>query len=219
MAKFLPILGQLSGSIGDNTWSHNKGGPYVRKRGIPAKIPTAAQLAVRAIMASLSSQWSSALSSTERGEWNNWASTQPLAGPLGNTYLRSGQQAFVGLNARLVLNGGSFVALPPTTVAPPGQVTLGGTISAGSQLWTVATTPTPATSNQVIWQSLPLHLGVQSRFAEARRIAQMTTPATADTLGLVIPVQAGDLVTIWAQPIDATGQTSPPLRTDIVVGA
>src|SRR5438309_10637939 len=76
-AKLLPIHGQMSGSIADNTFSHNKGGQYVRQRRVPTNPNSVKQQAARTILATLSAAWRT-LSATNQQAWNNWAVVNPV---------------------------------------------------------------------------------------------------------------------------------------------
>src|SRR6267154_4350068 len=105
MAK-VNLVNPTSGSVGGITYSHNKGGAYIRKRSIPTNPQTTRQQTVRTILATLSSAWAS-LTSTQQGDWTTWAESHTIVDSLGLSIIMSGQQAFVQLNARVVDAGGT----------------------------------------------------------------------------------------------------------------
>lgn len=114
------IFTQASGSIGGATFSHNKGGMYVRSRAIPTDPNTQYQAAVRAILAQVSTGWRE-LASAVRAGWADYAAQTPITNALGDTVYLSGQQWYIaGMVPRL--NGGlSLVATAPET---PGMLEL-----------------------------------------------------------------------------------------------
>lgn len=78
MAKFTPtIAGEISGSIGAITFSHNRGGAYMRLRSIPVNPNTAAQSFIRTLQADLSNDWVTGLTQAQRDGWNLYDENLP----------------------------------------------------------------------------------------------------------------------------------------------
>lgn len=77
------ILTQASGSVGGATFSHNKGGMYIRARATPTNPNSPQQQAVRAIMAALTSHWLTTLTEGQRTDWATYADNVPLPDVLG----------------------------------------------------------------------------------------------------------------------------------------
>lgn len=77
------IVGQASGSIASLTFSHNRGGQYIRNRSIPTNPSTAQQQAVRNLVGTLTSRWQQTLTSAQRDAWNTYASNVPITDALG----------------------------------------------------------------------------------------------------------------------------------------
>lgn len=104
--KYLPSalgVGQLSGSAGAVTASHNRYGAYLRAHVIPVNPATAAQTAWRAIQANISQAWRG-LSAGQRADWNAYAvALPPRTDPLGSTYTLNGQTAFMSANSTVKL--------------------------------------------------------------------------------------------------------------------
>jgi hypothetical protein len=117
------IITEASGSVGGATYSHNRGGLYIRARAIPTNPNSPEQQAVRSIMADLTTKWSELLDAAEREAWDTYALNVPLPDTLGEPrnvgglgmYVRSNLQAIqaLGSSARLdvapiVFDLGSF---------------------------------------------------------------------------------------------------------------
>lgn len=133
MASFTPtIAGQMSGSIGAYTFSHNKGGPYVRLRSNPTQPNTIYQQYVKLLTGQFSTGWTTALSQAQRDAWGVYAANVPRPKPGGGTQYLTGLQHFIrsnvprlqgGLNAVLdapiVYNVGAFTNPNAAAGVPP----------------------------------------------------------------------------------------------------
>lgn len=82
--KFRPLLAtDLSGSLGGITASHNRAGAYFRNRAIPTDPATSYQVAVRNLVASLTSHWLNTLTDAQRAAWEVYANSVFLPDALG----------------------------------------------------------------------------------------------------------------------------------------
>lgn len=82
--KFKGILiGEASGSVGSNTFSHNRGGQYVRQRAVPTDPASVFQIAIRGFVAALTSGWNSTLTPAQRAAWDIYALNVLLPDTLG----------------------------------------------------------------------------------------------------------------------------------------
>lgn len=77
------LVTQASGSIGGVTFSHNRGGMYMRARSIPTDPATVQQTAIRGFVASLSSLWNGLLTPAQRLAWDIYALGTKLPDALG----------------------------------------------------------------------------------------------------------------------------------------
>lgn len=170
MAKFLAILGNISGSIGANTFSHNRGGSYVKRRSVPTNPNSNRQQDIRNILSSLSSNWSS-LSSANQNDWNTWAYWHPKIDPLGNAVSITGAQAYAGLNCRLLDSGESAIDTAPTITAPMGLTTFSIARTTDTTA-TVTFAPDPLGTDDKIqlWASLPFSGARNPNRAQARLV-------------------------------------------------
>lgn len=96
-----PVFSQASGSIAGITYSHNRGGLYIRARATPTNPNSAAQQTVRAVFADLAQRWSQILTQANRDLWSNYAANTPVTNRLGDPILLSGQQMFIRNNSVL----------------------------------------------------------------------------------------------------------------------
>ena len=145
-----PLAGAISGKVGGDVFSHNRGGAYVKSLTIPVDPNTQSQQNVRSILATQSSSWADQTAAV-RAAFENWAVQNPVINALGRSILLSGQQAFVQLNSRLALNGDTLLTEPPIINAPDGLATLvlDADIGIGDVDLTYTTTPTAA--NVKLW--------------------------------------------------------------------
>lgn len=213
MALILPTLGELSGSIRGNTYSHNKGGAYVRGRTIPTNPTSVKQSAARAILATLSSQWST-ITAGQRADWELWAGVNPVVNRLGQAFQRTGQQAFVGLNARLLQAGGTAVLTCPATTAPGDLLTLVVTATAPTGISAAfTTTPLAAGERLLLWQTLPQSAGTNPNRRQSRLVGYSAAAAATPAVFVSpYPAVVGNTTNFWGQRMDAAGQVSPGIR-------
>ena len=175
MAIFSPILGDLRGSIGDNTFSSNKGGPYVRRRGIPTNPQSSRQTQTRTHLGSLASHWTSTLNQAERDGWDVYAQGHPIKNSLGADILISGLAWFVKANARLLDAGEVAVETAPVGVAPAGLTAFSVDVSAITTAdVTFTVTPTAADQRIQLFASLPVSLGSLPNLAQCRLVGYST---------------------------------------------
>jgi len=114
MALILPIHGQMSGSIGGNTFARNKGGQYVRQRVIPTDPATPAQQTRRSVFAALTVAWSSSLTQDQRDAWDLYGANVATTNRLGQAIFLSGMNWFISANTMQNSIGGSFIEDGPT---------------------------------------------------------------------------------------------------------
>lgn len=113
---FKPLLiGELSGSVGALTASHNKGGSYIRSRVIPVNPGTVPQAIVRASMGQLAARWTNTLSPTQREAWDTYALNVPLLNRLGESVTVTGLNMYQRSNIPRLQNGLARQDDGPTT--------------------------------------------------------------------------------------------------------
>lgn len=123
-----------SGSLGGLTFSHNRGGMYMRARVVPTNPSTGPQNVARAAMASLSNRWANTLTQVQRDAWDVYAENTPLPGPLGDPRNVGGLGMYIRTNvprivvafaiiddAPLIFDVGSFSPLTAPTATDAGD--------------------------------------------------------------------------------------------------
>ena len=112
------IVSDIRGSIGDETYSRNQGGLYVKLRTGPTALPNANQLAITAAMTALSQAWSGTLTDAQRETWQTYAKRYPKANQWGQRTLHNGYNRFVAVNFPKYVQS-SAVAFESAPLAPP----------------------------------------------------------------------------------------------------
>jgi hypothetical protein len=142
MAHFKPILGNLSGSIASDCFSHNRYGAYVRNRTVPTDPSTSPQVVARASFSTFSSLWRG-ITESARQAWQNYASSTPKTNPFGDTVFLAGNAWFVAYNTLRTRLGLTPAGLPPTLIGlagDPGCVFTADS-TAGLELASIVTVP------------------------------------------------------------------------------
>lgn len=101
MARFLPLLGGLSGKLGGMVFANNFAGPYVRSYVKPVDPRSAAQVAVRGQFASAAGSYH-ALTDPQKGAWKAYATN--IFGP------KSGGINSTGINAYTAIRFSALMA-------------------------------------------------------------------------------------------------------------
>lgn len=108
------MVGDLSGSIGSTTASHNRFGPYFRNRVIPVNPNSTRQQEVRSLFATMVNLWNNTLTPAQRAAWDNWAANTTIQGKTGDPINITGQNAYVRFNVIRTQIGGTRVDIAPT---------------------------------------------------------------------------------------------------------
>jgi len=215
MAIFVPIHGNLRGSIGANTYSHNRGGDYVRRRVAPTNKNSTRQQSMRSFLSSLASQWSSLLTTEQRLAWNTWAAQQAKEGPLGNSINLTGINGFIWANTHVLDAGDTLLADPPVDVAPEALLTMSADVSALTTAdITFTDTPLGETLRAVLFMSLPQSGEAEPNFKQCRIVGYSAlAQASPWAATLPFPVLVDQKVIFFAAVYDnATGLFSQFLR-------
>jgi len=218
------VVGQISGSIAGTTYSHNKGGPYIRNRAIPTNPSSTKQLQRRADLATISTDWQNE-TAANRASWEEWARQNPIVNALGESILKSGHQAYVGLNTRILLASGTPISVPPVVARPDGFLTAvqAGDIGAGNVDFTF--TAALVAGNQVeLWAAVTNSAGITYvenlykfiAFSAVDQASPWSDQASIEAdLGTLI---VGQTLHIKAAQFDpANGQRSTFVRDDVVI--
>ena len=220
-----PVVAAASGSVGGTTYSHNRGGPYMRTRAIPVNPKSATQTAQRSYIASASAHWRD-LTSASVLAWVTWAQLHPVMNALGNSVTLSGHQAFVQLNTRMLHDGQSPLDVPPIDVLPQSVLSLSLTadIGAGSVEATWTPTPLAATERMIFYTAVVDSLGIKNVNSLYKYTARSAL-AAASPMDLEAQIQSywgtlrvGQRIFLRAHIFDTVSAlVSPPLSTSTAV--
>lgn len=97
MALFQAILGEIRGSIGNDTWSRNPSGAYIRQRTTPVNPNTPGQNDAKAALTGATGNWRF-LTQAQRNEWNLYADNTFTKNKLGETIKISGLAWYTAIN-------------------------------------------------------------------------------------------------------------------------
>jgi len=92
------LIAQASGSVAGNTFSHNRGGQYIRNRSTPTNPNSPAQIVIRTGLADLSQLWSSTLTVAQRAAWDTYAANVPVLNRLGDSIFLTGFNMYIRSN-------------------------------------------------------------------------------------------------------------------------
>jgi len=148
-----------SGSKAATTASRNASGQYYRTRAIPTQPRTAAQVAQRARLSSLSAGWRG-LTSTQIASWNAFGKSFTTVNSIGTTINLTGQQCYIKVNTVNLLNGDAVVSTPPALPVFVACTVTGLTATAGTQLLEAAGTSPASGTKYMMFVSPQLSAGV-----------------------------------------------------------
>lgn len=157
------MIADARGSVGGTTFSRNRSGMYTRNRVNPTNPNSTTQQQARNFMTQATQAWGN-LTALQRLGWNTYAANVPRTNPLGDSFLWSGQQAFVAANCMRLQVGLAILTTAPVinTAGPALGVTAG--VAAGGTAVVVTALPgytvTAAAAPLIIRASDPQNPGV-----------------------------------------------------------
>ncbi len=194
MAKFMAILGLLRGKISAVVFSHNKGGDYCRRLGVPTNNNSTRQQVVRGILGTLSPGFAG-LTDEQQTAWKNWAKENARTDPIGNSYMMTGHQAYVSCNCPLVDAALTIREDPPAKLVPTVLVVPTTTFTSPTAISVAFVGPTPAGNVIVAWMCAPQSGAGDPNIAQAFLIgysaADVVTP-----LVMTLPLAVADGQTV-----------------------
>jgi len=217
MAKFKPILGELSGKLAGSVFSHNGAGAYVRQKSTPTNQNSTRQQLVRSRMAYVSSAWQ-ALSDTQRGVWSNWGTLNTVTDSFGNTVALTGQQAYVQLNSRVLNNGGLLFVSPPATTNVTVPASFAATVTGPNTIAIVGAATLGAAYRYEVLVTPGTGAGRNPNFRAAKWAGASALAAGANfTITSAVPFTTGQYTNIFVRVTDIYGQSNTPTRVRVQV--
>jgi len=231
LVKFGGVAVDGRGSIAGNTFSKNRYGNYVRARTTPVNPKSDRQSAIRAIVANVSSRWSSVLTVAQRAAWSVFAAAIPAKNKLGEVIYLSGYNQFCKSNIAAVNAGNAIIIAAPTVLELPGEDTsFAATVDSGTGLISIAFDDArdwldEVGASLIVEMGLPKAAGVNffgGPWRSAGAIAgNDTTPPTSPDTSLTAPFTTGVGQKVWvrAKIQRADGRLSDWFRNSTIVGA
>lgn len=220
------VVGQISGSIGSQTYSHNRYGAYIRQRSVPVTSTTEYAQAAKGFLAAASSAWKS-LTAAQRLAWGLWSQNNPVTDVLGDKRVLTGHAAYVKLGCRVLRVGETLDTDPPVDPAPEALSTVSVTAAVGTPpTVSVVFTPTPQGAGVRVWVYAAKVESAGIEFIQ-NRLRLVYEGSAAETSPIAIGTvcaarlgtfQAGETLHVQALAMDEdTGLISPPLRASAVI--
>lgn len=224
LIKLTAFLDSISGKVNGSVFSRNKGGAYVRGKGIVSNPQSVAQSSVRAIFGAISQAWRG-LTEVQRDAWNAATSNFPYQNRLGDTKVLSGFALHQKLNNNLSTIGQPFIANPPQPMEVAAMTDLDAVVEVGGVSTTMNITgqftdPLSVAAKVALFATPPLSPGVSNyknelRLVEVYDIADLvaTKDINADYESVFGAAIEGSKIGFKAQVISiSTGQASAEIQ-------
>ena len=217
------VYTQVSGSIGGITYSHNQGGLYTRARSIPVNPGSTFQVAVRALVSSLTNYWVNTLTPAQRAAWDLYAANVLLPDPFGDPRLVSGLNMFSRTNVPLLQAAGTQVNVapggfdlgsftPPTIAAPNAAADTVDVSFNNADPWATA-----VGGHMLIYLSRPQNPSInffKGPYRFAGKVSGAVVPPTSPaTITLPFPCVVGQRVFVKISFVQVDGRLSLPFRS------
>lgn len=123
LIQYSALVNGMSGKLNGSVMASNKGGSYVRNKGVVTNPNTNYQLNVRSSFGSISGAWRG-LSDNQRNSWITFAKNVPYTNPFGESKYLSGFGMFQQRNLNLSVLGLPLILSAPIDQAFP-NITMG----------------------------------------------------------------------------------------------
>lgn len=219
------ILAQASGSVGGSTYSHNRGGMYIRNRSIPVNVNSTQQQAVRNAIVQLSTAWADTLTAQQRADWQAYSDAVLLPDALGDMRNVGGRQHYIRANTPRLQAGVTAVDAGPATLALPTFTNPSVAVNGTSDQVAVTFTTADDWANEVggymlVYCSRPQPPTVNSfkgpyRYA-GKIVGAGSPPASPANIALPFLCTAGQKIFVRIEIIRADGRLSGSFRAGAV---
>jgi len=152
MAKIMygSLAGAISGALGNDVFSHNRHGAYIRRRVIPTKVVSDYTTEVHNNLIACSRAWG-VLTPQKQAAWNTWAQSHPITDRLGQKQTLFGAGAYTQLNARILRATDTVISVPPTGTSPSPLQTLSAAATFAAQDCVLTFTPATLGATERLW--------------------------------------------------------------------
>lgn len=222
--------GNASGSIGPDTYSHNRFGQYVRNRTKPINPKTTRQVGVRTALSACAARWLNVVTAAQRAGWDLYGSSIAMKNALGQNMLLSGYAHYLRTNIALSQAENIYIDAPPTVFALPGKdPALAITAATTTQLVSVSFDATQSWAAETGGRLLLLcgkpKLATRNFFAGPWRYmgdvdgSTPTPPTSPKTFTAPFTFAAGQKLWVQARILRADGRMTEPFQVSAVASA
>jgi hypothetical protein len=190
------LAGAVSGSLGNDVFSHNRGGAYVRRRVIPTKVENDYTTQVRNNLTACSRAWG-ALTPEKQAAWNTWAQSHPITDRLGQKQVLFGAGAYTQLNARIMRAGDTVIDVPPAASAPAPLLTLSAAATFALQDCVLTFTPAALAATERLWVQAALLVNPGANYF-ANVLKLVLVDILTSVTGKDIGPEINDRFGVWA---------------------
>ena len=194
--------GAGSGKVGALVGSHNSGGQYLRSRVTPTNTNTSFQQEVRNAIRTLSPQYATTLTATERTSWEVYAENVTRRNRLGDSIKISGISTFVAFNTPRIQAGLAIITDAPTVfdlgdAGTPATVVIGANSSAGTITFTATDEwfTGGSLNNAFVYASRPQNVGKKFFAGPYRLAATIPGGGTVTDKTFTLPFAVGGTAT------------------------
>ncbi len=212
--KFGMMMTDASGKLGGHVFAKNRGGSYVRTKGIPSNPQTSAQMNVRGIFASISSAWAS-LTEAQRNSFRGFVSDYARTDIFGDLRNPSGKSLYQRLNQNLAISGQTLLneCVSPVEVPFANLSSADGVVS--TTQFDIETVGDTTGSKLVIWATPSMSQGKKFVKNDLRQLSvvnggsAVTTDIWADYVAKFGTPAVDANIYIGIRVVNANGQASP----------
>lgn len=223
LIKLTAVVDSISGSVRGTVFARNKGGAYIRGKGVVSNPQTQKQSAVRSTFSAISQAWRG-LTSEERSAWNSAVSDYPYQNKLGETKQLSGFALHQKLNLNLAAVGANLIDAPLAPAVVAGLEDLSASIDVGAadeMILSTSALAADANTEYVVFATPSVSAGVTNVNKLFRQIATATGAElladfdvqSAYTAEFGTPSE-GETVGFKCRPVNVnTGQNGAEVKT------
>lgn len=141
------------GKLGGQVFTKTRSGATIRTKVTPTNPQTSAQQTSRSILGTLSTKWRS-LDQADRASWNSAVDGFAKTNIFGDSYLPSGKNLYVGLNANLLSVNLVASDVAPVPVSTPAAILTNVFIDTGAEEIILSfAAPLPGLNYSVVYQA------------------------------------------------------------------
>lgn len=228
LIKLTAFLDSISGKVNGSVFSRNKGGAYVRGKGVVSNPQSIAQSGVRAVFGAISQAWKG-LTEIQREAWNAATANFPYQNRLGDTKQLSGFALHQKLNNNLATIGQPFLVSPPQPQEVSAITSFGVEVDLTVSPVTMTfkgnfTDPSSVAGKVVLFATPSLSPGISNFNNELRLIGTYNIPAVVSGQDVLnhyenmfgAPIEDSK-IGFKAYVIEtSTGQGSAPVKASVI---